>query len=590
MLALSLSRAFDYQVAPNQPVLPGTRVLVDFRGKERVGIIYSLALKTEFSRLKTIKEPLDSKPCLGEAHLKMAAELSNCYLYPESDFLFSMLPAYLREKNKLNQTNGCRQQKTETQKQIPLFIKSDFLLTRYQLWKENVKTALRNGSAVICLPQITQLEKISELLKQEFGNKVYEFHSRQSPKKSFLNWQKSREKAILVGTRSALFFFPSDTRIIIVEEEASPHYFQETKPFYHLRKAAFFLSALKNCRLILAGDYPSLYSYAQIKKQKIKLIELDSRKKEIKLIANNNFTKYKHINPVFTELIRKTIWEKKQAAVIWNKKNFWRAIYCTLCQTPLKCPRCSGPLQQEKEIPSQLICPYCQEKIPQAAKCPSCQNNSFKGRGMGIEKLKTMLKKFFPETTIGDLTELKTLPQITVATAKILNLAYQEKIFDRGFMLDADSRLNTFDFDAGFNLYCYLKKISLLFKENLFVFSSHPGYYVFSYLDKCWREFYEKELSLRCQLDLPPVKKIIKLVVRSKDKEEALKAGKRIYNMLEKESQAIFGPFKETPHKLREKYRYGLVIKAKKNFCPKTLYSQIHSFKQRKVQAAIIVR
>ncbi|MCF7870780.1 MAG: hypothetical protein K9L95_01390 [Candidatus Omnitrophica bacterium] len=592
-LPLAIDKDFDYQVPASQTLKPGMRVLVNFNRKEKIGIVKSLSNKTKIASLKPVNKVIDSCPLLTDTHFEFAKNLANYYPYPSSKFLFMMLPPQLRKKSKQKINLPLKNNEAAPEKEKLEFIKLDLFLNRYSIWKKEVKKALTKGSVVICLPQLTFLKKIGKLLKEDFSQKIFEFFSKQPEKDLLDNWINSRQKSLILGTRSCLFYFPKDTRLIIIEEETSPYYFQEVQPFYHLRKAALILTKQLKNKLILSGSYPSLYTYNMINKGKIKLTEPDKTGKDLKkieVINRDNFAKYKYINPVFLELIRKTISEKKKGVIIWNKKHFWRIISCSNCGNTLNCRRCSSFLQQEEKNKNELICPQCQKKIPYPEICPECKKGYLKGKTMGIEKLKEILTKFFPEVKLENIENYSNKSLLVLSTSKILNYLYQKQSFDRGFVLDTDSYLDQFDFDATFKTFIYLKNLSLLLKEKLFIFSSRPNYYLFEYINKEWTKFYDNELQLRKQMSLPPFVKIIRIILRHNDQRKTLKNGEKLYNILKKKKYDIFGPFKESPHKLRGKYRYSLIVKLEnKNTSDKPVYSELNKIKRKGIQSAVIL-
>ncbi|MCF7874849.1 MAG: hypothetical protein K9L99_03165 [Candidatus Omnitrophica bacterium] len=592
-LPLAIDKDFDYQVPAGQKLKPGMRVLVNFNRKEKIGIVSSLADKTKIASLKPINEVIDSSPLLTNTHFEFAKNLASYYPYPSSKFLFMMLPPKLRKKSKQKIDLPLKNNRATPKKEELEFIKSDLFLDRYLIWKKEIKKALVQGSVIVCLPQLTFLKKIGKLLQKDFSQKIFEFFSQQPDKDLLNNWVNSRQKSLILGTRSALFYYPEDTRLIIIEEETSPYYFQEVQPFYHLRKAALILTKQLKNKLILSGSYPSLYTYNMINEGKIKLTEAGKTGKDLKkieIINRDNFAKYKYINPVLLELIRKTVSEKKKGVIIWNKKHFWQIISCTNCGDALSCRHCSSLLQQEEKNKNELVCPQCQKKFPYPDICPKCKKGYFKGKKMGIEKLKEILAKFFPELILENIESYNDKSLLVLSTSKILNHLYQKQSFDRGFVLDADSYLDRFDFDATFKTFIYLKNLSLLFKEKLFIFSSRPKYYLFECLNKDWPEFYDRELHLRKQMSLPPFVKIIKIILRHNDQRKTLKNGEKLYNILKEKKYDIFGPFKEFPHKLRGNYRYSLIVKLEnKNVSDKPVYSELNKIKRKGIQSAVIL-
>lgn len=591
ILPLSIEKEFDYLIPENMNLTKGMRVAVNFRNKLMPGLINSLGSKTKSSRLKVISQALEDRPCLQSSHFKIAEQLAKHYPYPVSEFLFAMLPPYLRKKNELKTKLPELKKTGSSGRQKPVFIKSGSFPDRYLAWKKNIETTLKKGSVIICLPQSDYLEKVNQILSKDFPLQTVLFSGHQKIRDSFSAWIKSRKKSLILGLKSSLFYFPEDTGLIIIEEESSPYYFQESKPFYHLRQIALTVAKTISAPLIFSGNHPSLETYSQIKKNQISLIELKSKETEIKIINQNNFSQNKLINPVFLELIRKLTAEKKKGVVIWDKKGFWRAMACTNCAKALQCESCSGILQQEAKNQNWLICPYCQKTVALPPACPHCRHAGFKGKGLGIERLKEVLQRFFPELKMAALQSRKENTQLIFSTSKVLSFLYQKQEFDQGLILDTDSRLNQIDFNTTFNTFVYLKNLSLLFRETFFIFSSRTQYYLFQSLTQNWHSFYDRELKIRKQLNLPPFTKIVKIILRSQKKERALKKAEKMYNMLKNEKKEVFSPAAESPHRLRGKYRYGLTIKMKnKDNLKKEIFPLLDKIKDRGVQAAIIVR
>jgi primosomal protein N' (replication factor Y) len=160
-----------------------------------------------------------------------------------------------------------------------------------------------------------------------------------------------------------------------------------------------------------------------------------------------------------------------------------------------------------------------------------------------------------------------------------------------GFVLDADFFLNRDDYETTFNAFIYLKKLVFLFRDALYVFTSHKDYYLFKCLNQDWRNFYESELLSRRQSQLPPFGLIIKITLRAKNKKFLLKNARNLYNKLGRKFKEIYGPFEEKPFKLRDKFRYSLVIKAKNDFISrKIIKDEVKEFRTSLLQIAVSLR
>lgn len=589
VVPISLEKEFDYIVPFKLKIKKGMRVLVDFKGKKRIGLVVGFSQISKIRNLKPILDTLDLTPTLNSEHITLAKHLSNVYPYAQGEFLFMMLPPYLKRIRKTqfpklkDRSFMRRDKKTEVRKKI--FIEADNFLKRYSIWKKEVEEKLEKGSVLICFPQLSYLMKAKEILERDFGRQVCILHSQEKDKELFLNWEKSRKRSLILGTRVSIFYYPYDLELIVVEEENSPYYFQEEKPFHHLLDVTWILSEIKKIDLILSGNLPSLGTYNYIRDKKIELIETNS-KRSIKVVKVAEFSKKKVISPLLVEILRKAIEENKKVVILWNKRRFSRFISCSNCGHIFQCTRCSGYLQLSLKE-NEAFCPYCQRKITLPKICNHCNNGYVKSRGYGIERIGEIIKRIFPEAKVDSWENHDSNSQIIISTSKILSYLYEPETFDLGLVLDIDSYLLRLDYDATFKAFLYLKKLLPLFKS-LYVFTRNNEYYLFQYLNKEWRDFYEKELDLRRKLNLPPFGLVAKITLRAANENILLKRAKDLYNRLEELFKEVYGPFKEQPFKLRDKFRYSLIIKTKRSqVSRKKIKETIKTFRTSSVQLAV---
>ena len=588
---IALDKEFDYICPPSLEVKIGARVLIDFNHKKRVGIVIGTSNQSKIFKLKSIIDVLDSEVLLDAQHLDFAKRLSEIYSYSQNEFLFMMIPPHLKKSKKISKQRKINKiyadVKRNENKNSSCFIKADSFLSRYQLWRDSVKEKLKNGSVLICFPQLTYLEAARKIIENDFPNQVKVIHSQEKGRELTSNWEETREKSLILGTRVAIFYYPSDLNLIIVEEENSPYYFQEEKPYHNLLDVAYSLSISKAVDLILSSDYPSLTTYKRIKDEKIQLIDKGGKGRDIKVIHLSEFTKNRIIGPILIELLRETIQNNKRAVVLWNRKGFARVITCSSCSHILKCEHCSSFLQSSLKS-EEATCPYCQKNYILPKICTKCNNGYLKIKGYGIQRIGSTLKKIFPEVKIDDFSEFSSNTQIVISTSKILSYVNEVKKFDRGFVLDADLFLNHLDYSTTFNAFLYLRKLIFLFQESLYVFTRHKDYYLFKHLNENWRSFYDAELQFRKKSQFPPFGLVAKITLRGKNEKVLLKRVKDLYNRIEKKHKEVYGPFEEKPFKIRDKFRYSIIVKAERTSQSRRMIKEeIKGFRTSSIQIAV---
>ncbi|MBN3041278.1 MAG: hypothetical protein JW867_09110, partial [Candidatus Omnitrophica bacterium] len=538
ILPLALDKEFDYSFDPGTEIKEGMRVLVDFRSKKKIALVVKTTAFSAVKGLKPLIRCLDRSAVLTQEHFQLADDLSQIYPYSKADFLYMMLPQYLKTNRQYSHaakpipplTGLDHESGTGKDKYLlPVYVKSDFFRERYSFWFQAIRENLQKGSVLVCFPQLSYLLKAKEIFDKDFPGLVKVLYSQK--KDIFSSWLDSRQNSLILGTRVSLLYYPQDLRLIIIEDEANPYYFQEEKPYHNLFDLALILARMKRIQLIASSDLPSLSAYMMIKDQKMRLEELTDGGRNIEVIEIEKTRSNRVIGPIAQELLRKTIAEQKKTLVVWNKKGFSRFIACTGCKKIIECLHCSGYLISSHE-PAQGVCPYCQRSVILPEICPDCKNGYLRSFGFGVEKVSSIIKKMYPMTVISDSHEDLVSSQIIISTSKILNFLYEMQLFDYGLVLDADSQLHRIDYDATFKAFAYFRKLSLLCRHVLYIFTYNKSYYLFQGLGQQWKDFYDQELTMRRKSHLPPFGMVAEITLRCSDKNSLLKKAQRMYNNL----------------------------------------------------------
>jgi primosomal protein N' (replication factor Y) len=98
VLPVPLRGVFDYSYDAADDLRPGTRVKVSFGKREMTGIVIGTSSTSEYSgsKLKAVEEIIDAHPLLDAGFLKFIKWISDYYIHPLGDVMFSVLPTLLR--------------------------------------------------------------------------------------------------------------------------------------------------------------------------------------------------------------------------------------------------------------------------------------------------------------------------------------------------------------------------------------------------------------------------------------------------------------------------------------------------------------
>src|SRR5687767_10104347 len=98
--AKQTDREFDYRIPEkwNQVIKPGMRVIVPFGPRMVQGFVTGLKAKSDFAKLRFIKEPMDLEPILNDELLQLGDWLTKEAMCFKISALQAMLPAAMKAK------------------------------------------------------------------------------------------------------------------------------------------------------------------------------------------------------------------------------------------------------------------------------------------------------------------------------------------------------------------------------------------------------------------------------------------------------------------------------------------------------------
>jgi len=559
---LAVEKEFAY--LSNEGKLLGKRVWVELNKKKMVGIVVEEGIKkTNIKKLKLVEEVLD-KNCstLDKFQLDFAYLLKKNYPYSLGELTFLMVPSFLRKRKKIEVIEGGRES-TSSENFEAIYIKAESFRERLEIYEEKIKKVGKTGSAIFCFPSLAHLEEYSKILRKTFNKEFVVIHAQQR-RKEFLNqWLRIKKgNVFILSTKVGIFYFPLDLRLIVIEEENSPFYFHPEKPFYGLQDIAFLLAKMKKIPLILSADFPSLKLFKMIKEKRVKLIEKKgTRKKKIKVINIQSIISRRYslkVNPLICEILRKSAISQERVSIFFPRKGFSLLLRCAECGYLYYCPKSCSPLRFSQEE-NKLVCPFCGYQEIVTGRCKRCASTYLVPLGVGGERISSYLKRVSPQ-----IKDFFASGKFVFTNYSILDTPlYKKDSFDKSLVLNSELLLSCLDFEAVFRLYLYLKRISFLTKEEVLVFTNLSSFYLWQVLEKSWRRFYNKELSLRKEVKLPPFIYLAKITLRAKNKDILYEKAEKIYNILNKnEKLQVFGPLKEYPFCKTNKFYYTIVVKS----------------------------
>ncbi len=463
-----------------------------------------------------------------------------------------------------------------------------------KLIKEVIKTG---KTAILLVPEITLTAQIVDRFYKRFGNDVAIFHSALSEGEKYDEYLKilRKEIHIVVGTRSAIFTPLENLGIIILDEEHTESYKQDTNPRYHARDIAKFRTEYNNIPFILGSATPTLETMARALKGVYKYLELPKRVGESKLpnIEIVDMTEeIKQRNFIFSSLLKEKIQDRlekqEQTILLLNRRGFSTIITCSNCGYTYKCPYCDITMTYHKSS-NNLRCHYCGYTVLKSDKCPKCHDATLNYYGLGTEKLELELKNIFPLARIVRMDTDTTSRKGT--HAKIINDFKEHKydillgtqMISKGLdfplvtlvgVINADTTLNIPDFRSGEKTFALLSQTagragrSDLEGEVILQTFNKDNYILNCVKENDYKKFYQYEMHNRHKLNYPPYYYLCSIKISSKDYDLASGEANKVKKYLEShlsDQTIILGPATASVFKINNVYNFQIIIKYKKD-------------------------
>ena len=466
-----------------------------------------------------------------------------------------------------------------------------------EVYIELIKKVVNSGkTAIMLVPEISLTTQIVNRFYDRFGNDVAIFHSALSDGEKYDEYLKilRDEVHIVVGTRSAIFTPIKNLGIIIIDEEHSETYKQDSNPRYHAIDMAAWRSKYNNIPLVLGSATPSLESMARAQKDVYTYVEMSKRigsselpKVEIVDMA----PEMKKRNTIFSETLKEKIKDRlqknEQSILLLNRRGYSTIITCKSCGYTYKCPHCDITLTYHKSS-NNLRCHYCGYTIFKTEECIECREKALTDYGLGTEKLEQELKKIVPEARIirmdADTTRTKGSHEDIINKFKKheFDILLGTQMISKGLdfplvtlvgVINADATLNIPDFRSGERTFSLLSQVSgragrSALPGEVIIQTYNPDNYTLKCVKKHdYLSFYNYEMSNRHKLDYPPYYFITSIKIASKNYEicskEITKVKKYLENNLSKNT-IILGPTTANMFKINNVYRFQIILKYKR--------------------------
>jgi primosomal protein N' (replication factor Y) len=425
-------------------------------------------------------------------------------------------------------------------------------------------------TVAIIVPEIGLTGELLSRCKTAFGEEnVAVFHSQLSEGERIKTYWRVffGDVRVVVGSRLALFLPFQDLGLVAVEEEHEWTFKEQSTPRYHACTAAKQLGQIHGAKVIFSSATPTLETWTAAKEQKLNRIDLPDRteKPQIEIADMREEIAGKNYSPISRPLQRtilETIAAKKQVLLFLNRRGVYRVLTCEDCGEAVKNPENEVPLVVHGGPKRDfLLCHHTGKVFQIPSRCPVCGGTKLKAFGSGTAGLERTAKQIFQDARIvridRDTTAHKNAfynlhETFDTGNADIL---IGTQIVSKGLdfqniglvgIIAADAGLHIPDFRANERTYQLITQVmgrggrggnghKVILQTRV---PNHPVIQAISKQNTS--DFYDRELQHREQFQLPPYRRIIKLIFSGKQKEAVYKNARKTEELLKRYAKQFF--------------------------------------------------
>ncbi|MBQ3468579.1 MAG: primosomal protein N' [Bacilli bacterium] len=462
-----------------------------------------------------------------------------------------------------------------------------------EVYMELIEKALEKGKrALVLVPEISLTEQMIDRFEKRFGTSIATLHSSLSEGEKYDEYRRisKGEADVVIGARSAVFAPISNLGIVVIDEEHSESYKQDSTPRYNAIDIAKIRAKDNNIPLILGSATPLLESFARANKNVYKLLTLKNRINTtlpaIEIVDLNKEIKYMqgHFSSTLIEKMKEKLARGEQVILLLNRRGYSSFVTCQNCGEVIKCPHCDITLTYHKTS-HNLRCHYCGYATKFYDKCPNCQEHALKDLGVGTQKIEEELKNLFPDNKVirmdFDTTSRKGMHEKIINTFKNheADILLGTQVVAKGLdfpnvtlvgVINADTSLNIPDFRSSENTFSLLLQVAgrsgRRSKGEVVIQTYNPDHYAIKLLNEHnYEKFYQQEMMIRRNLKYPPYYYLVHIRVSSKKEDLLSLETKKIIGALKRnlKETIILGPSISNPYKLNNNFRLSIILKYK---------------------------
>ncbi|MCL5935480.1 MAG: primosomal protein N', partial [Firmicutes bacterium] len=462
-------------------------------------------------------------------------------------------------------------------------------------------TLANDRQAVVMVPEISLTPQMVSAFKGRFGDRVAVLHSRLSEGERYDEWRRIArgEAPVVLGARSAAFAPLERPGLIILDEEHETSYKQEETPRYHARDVALRLAGQFEAVVVLGSATPSVESFYRTRPGGPYSLLTLTKRVEMRPLPGVRVVDMREefragdtgiLSRPLAEAVEDRLKRGQQVILFLNRRGYATFVVCRECGLVMKCPHCDISLTYHTR--GHLRCHYCNHTVNAPGHCPDCGSKYVGYFGTGTQRVEEEVARCFPDARIlrmdSDTTTRKGShgrildtfreggADILIGTQMVAKGLDMPGVTLVG-VINADVTLHMPDFRSAERTFQLVAQVAgragrgELGGEVMVQTMSPDHYSIVFAAAHDYRNFYLHELRIRKALNYPPFSRLARVLVTGAAEEKVKELAQGCASMVAgliggldaSEGTEIMGPAPAPLPRIKDRYRYHLIVKSK---------------------------
>jgi primosomal protein N' (replication factor Y) len=263
----------------------------------------------------------------------------------------------------------------------------------------------RGKEALVLVPEISLTPQTIQCFRNRGGD-VAVLHSHLGNAERAAHWRKIArgEVQVVVGARSGVFAPTRNLGLIVIDEEHEGSFKQDATPRYHARDVAVMRARLEGIPIILGSATPSLESWHNAQRGQYQLLRLPNRVEDrpmppVTLVDMRHDLprggRFHALSAALEAGMRHALGSGGQVILLLNRRGFSTHLHCPACGHVESCKFCDLALTYHRWR-DVTLCHHCGYEQPPPQQCPKCGQAQVRYQGSGTEKLQAEVEEKFP--------------------------------------------------------------------------------------------------------------------------------------------------------------------------------------------------